>query len=73
MKLKNIDAGPRGVYVGGDDEKKIAGELLVINPGETSDDVELSASQLALAKKTGWFDISGQGSRGSRVGDDDKK
>ncbi|MBB4616915.1 hypothetical protein [Sphingomonas abaci] len=63
MKLKNVSEGPRGVYVGGNDETKDVGTLLVLQPGATSEDVELSPSQLALARKTEWFDISGAGSR----------
>lgn len=63
MKLKNVSDGPRGVYVGGDDEAKDVGTLLLIQPGETSDEIEMSPSQLATARKTEWFEISGAGSR----------
>ena len=60
MKLKNKDIGPRGFYADG--------AAIVLNPGETSDDVSLSEDELAAAKRSDWFEISG---RATKAGDKD--
>ena len=52
MKVTNISKGPRGINTK-------AGPVL-IEPGETRDDLEVVEAELEVAKATGWFDISGK-------------
>ncbi len=56
MKLKNTQPGPRGLNT-------TSGTVLV-EPGQTVD-VDLSKEELAVAKKTGWFDIVADGAKAS--------
>ena len=50
MKITNVEKGPRGLNT-------TSGPVLV-EPGQTVD-VELSKEELAVAKKTGWFEFGG--------------
>jgi hypothetical protein len=52
MKITNTSKGPRGLNTK-------AGQVL-LNPGQTVDDVELSDAEAKIAKATGWFDFSGR-------------
>lgn len=52
MKVTNISEGPRGLNTKN-------GPVLV-EPGQTIDDIELVDAELKVAKATGWFDFSGK-------------
>lgn len=50
MQIKNISEGPRGVWADG--------AVVMLMPGE-SRDLDVSAGDLAAARKTGWFNLDG--------------
>lgn len=52
MKVTNVSKGPRGINT-------TAGPVL-IEPGETRDDLEIVEQEFEVAKATGWFEISGK-------------
>lgn len=50
--IKNISEGPRGVT-------NAAGDTVMLERGETRNDIELTAAELRSAKATGYFQIGG--------------
>jgi hypothetical protein len=52
MKITNTSKGPRGINTK-------AGQIM-LEPGQTVDDVELADAEAKIAKATGWFDFSGK-------------
>lgn len=52
MKVTNVSAGPRGLNTK-------TGQVLV-EPGQTIDNVELTDAEFGVAKASGWFDFDGQ-------------
>ncbi|MBI1682381.1 hypothetical protein [Caulobacter hibisci] len=51
-KLKNITAGPKGARLAD-------GSLVHIAPGTVEEDLDIAKEELAVLKKTGWFQIDG--------------
>jgi hypothetical protein len=51
IKVKNTDQGPRGIVAGG--------ETVMLMPGETRD-LDVTAGDLAAAKRAGWFAYEGE-------------
>lgn len=51
MRVKNISEGPRGVWSDN--------TVVMLMPGQTMDDLNVTAADLAVAKKTGWFEFNG--------------
>lgn len=49
--ITNSEAGPRGFWQGDN--------LVLVEPGQTAEDVELSAEELKQAKATGYFTFDG--------------
>ena len=50
--VKNIDKGPRGIHVKG-------GGIVMIEPGQTRDDLDITKDELDSANESGWFEIKG--------------
>lgn len=48
-KITNVSNGPRGIHT--------ENGLVVLNPGETRDDLKLSKAELASAEEGDWFHV----------------
>jgi len=48
-KITNVSNGPRGIHT--------ENGLVVLNPGETRDDMKLSKAELASAEEGDWFHV----------------
>lgn len=49
MKVTNIDKGPRGLNT--------KNGPVLLDPGQTRDDIDLSAAERKVAESTGWFEF----------------
>jgi hypothetical protein len=54
--VKNIDKGPRGLWAG----KKPNLQLVMIEAGQTRDDLDISPDELKSAHESGYFEIAGK-------------
>lgn len=52
--VKNVSRGPRGLHLKD-------GTFLELEPGRSSEDVEISEGELEAARRTGWFRFDGEG------------
>lgn len=56
--VKNIDKGPRGLWIGSKEKGTL--RPVMIEPGQTMTDLDMSADEVKSAKESGWFEIDGK-------------